>query len=54
MKPSHFTTPRSMSEGIWILNADPIEKPDSPYTPAYLIYCCIAVICIAIGVCYVI
>lgn len=28
MKPSYFVTPRSMSEGVWIYNSDPIEKPD--------------------------
>lgn len=27
MKPSHLTTPRSMSDGCWMFNADPIERP---------------------------
>lgn len=26
IKPSHFETPRSMSEAIWLYNCDPIEK----------------------------
>lgn len=54
MKPSHFTTPRSMSEGIWLFNADPIERMESPYTSGSLIAAALIVICIAIGVCYVI
>ena len=28
MKPSHFTTPRSLAECQFALNADPIEKPE--------------------------
>ena len=32
MKPSYFVTPRSMSEGVWIYNADPIDRP---YTIRY-------------------
>ena len=27
MKPSYFTTPRSMSEAIWRMDCDPIEPP---------------------------
>ena len=27
MKPSYFTTPRSMSEAIWRMDCDPIEAP---------------------------
>jgi hypothetical protein len=26
IKPSHFETPRSMSEAIWLYNCDPIER----------------------------
>ena len=28
MKPSHLTTPRTMNECVFMLNADPIERPD--------------------------
>lgn len=28
MKPSHFTTPRSLAECQFAINADPIEKPE--------------------------
>ena len=27
MKPSYFASPRSMSEAIWRLDCDPIERP---------------------------
>lgn len=29
MKPSYFTTPRTMSEAVFLLNCDPIELPES-------------------------
>ena len=28
MKPSHLTTPRAMNECVFMLNADPIERPE--------------------------
>ena len=28
MKSSHYVTPRTMSEGVWHFNADPIERPE--------------------------
>ena len=28
MKPSYFTTPRTMSEAVFLLNCDPIERPE--------------------------
>ncbi len=28
MKASHFTTPRSMADGQWSYNADPIERQE--------------------------
>lgn len=28
MKPSHLTTPRTMNECVFMLNADPIERPE--------------------------
>ena len=28
MKPSHYTTPREMRDGLWATNADPIERPE--------------------------
>ncbi len=30
MKNSHFTTPRTMHEGQWAYNADPIERYETP------------------------
>lgn len=30
MKPSHFTTPRTMADGTFATNADPIERPQHP------------------------
>ena len=32
MKSSHYVTPRTMSEGVWHFNADPIERPESHRT----------------------
>lgn len=55
IKPSHYTTPRTMSEGIWIYGSDPIERPDEqPFSLILLIYSLLIVTCIALGVRYVI
>ena len=34
MKSSHYVTPRTMSEGVWHFNADPIERPGAHRTAA--------------------
>lgn len=34
MKPSHFQTPRAMSETIFDYSSDPIEKPIEQLHPA--------------------
>ncbi len=31
MKPSHFVTPRSREEGVWLFNCDPIEKHEGTF-----------------------
>lgn len=55
IKPSHYTTPRTMSEGIWIYGSDPIECPDhQPFSIGLLMYAILIVTCIALGVRYVI
>lgn len=57
IKPSHYTTPRTMSEGIWIYGSDPIERPDyhsNPFSVVLLTYAILIVTCIALGVRYVI
>jgi hypothetical protein len=54
MKTSHYTTPRSMSEGVWLYDADPIECPDhQPFSLDLFIYASIIVGLIALGVRYV-
>lgn len=47
IKPSHFETPRSMSEAIWLYNCDPIEKHIG--TPASHVHLAVAaLVCIAV------
>ena len=56
IKPSHYVTPRSMSDGVWIHSSDPIERPDNhsnPFSVVLLMYAILIVTCITLGVKYV-
>ena len=50
MKPSHTTTPRTLSDTVFIINADPIERPEtgSPIViKLYVWALCIAAVLVA-------
>lgn len=49
MKPSYFTTPRTMSEAVFLLNCDPIERPEPCADQhAYpVVIAILAVLCVA-------
>lgn len=46
MKPSHFTTPRTMGDAAFIPSADPIERPTkrSNYDAGFMLWLAVIVI----------